>query len=111
MSSMMSAVLIGEHVNSSSKTCNHHPCSFVEVASPKNDPVDSLGVLEDMLVKSMVWEGLTVVNDEGLPTLHSHGTNPERFSNRKFNSRRVVRAPEGSGQHAEGCWNTLMLLP
>ena len=73
----------------------------MEIASPISDPVDSLGGLEDMLVKSVVCKGITLVNDDGFPTLHNPRSDPRIFSNRHMRGRREVRAPEGSGQRAD----------
>ena len=100
---LLCADLIGEHVNISSETCNRHSsvCPFVGSADAINDPVDSFGVFEDMLAKNVVCEGVTVVNDEGFPILHSHGSDPEGCRNRKLTGRSQVMAPEGSGQPAE----------
>ena len=53
-----------------------------------------------MLVENVVCEGVTVVNDAGFPTLHDHGSVPEKRSNRYTESGSCVGAPEGSGAHA-----------
>jgi len=67
---LLSFTLTGELVKTSHDTRNvhHYACPFRDVAIPTVSPETSLGAgLGDMLVKSVVCEGVTVVNDEGFP--------------------------------------------
>ena len=100
---LLSFTLTGELVKTSHDTRNvhHYACPLGEFAIPTVSPETSSGtVLGDMLAKSVVCEGVTVVNDEGFPTLHDHGSVPESCSNRYTESGSCVGAPEGSGAHA-----------
>ena len=71
------------------------------IVNPNSDPVDSLGGLGDMLVESLICKGISLVNNDGFPTLHSPISDPGKGSNRKIRGSREIKAPEGSGKHAE----------
>ena len=65
---LLSFTLTGELVKTSHETRNlhHYACPLKEYAIPTVSPETSMGTnLEDMLVESVVCEGVTVVNDAG----------------------------------------------